>query len=95
MNIEELAARYAAERKIWKRAGKPMRTEERMIDIHSNICSQCPFFEPGNGWLPGYDRCGKCLCNLHPTHTTLNKLAWATTHCPDNPERWSADVPTD
>lgn len=89
--MKEMIARYHAEHKKWVQAGKPMRSPERMGEIHG-ICGQCPEFLKGHGMIPGYDMCGKCGCNLHPSHHTLNKIAWATTHCPLEEPEWEADI---
>lgn len=71
----------------WIKAGRPVREQGDIFFLH-NICSQCPFFNKGGGWLPGYDSCNRCGCNIHPSSTTLNKLAMGTTSCPDDPPRW-------
>jgi hypothetical protein len=91
MNLKELEERYRKERKKWVEAGKPIRSPERMQEIH-DICSECPLFKKKGGWLPGYDRCGECQCNLHPSHHTMNKIAWGTTHCPLDDPMWDADA---
>lgn len=78
---------YLEERKKWKEAGKPYRTKEEMERIHS-ICKSCPLFEAGGGYLPGYDRCGECGCQLHPKSRKLNKIAWGTTECPLETPKW-------
>jgi len=86
-----LLKQYQKERKKWKEAGKPIRSKERMEEIYS-ICEKCPFFNKEDGIIFDFDECDICGCNLHPTDTKLNKIAWATTHCPDNPSRWGPDV---
>lgn len=83
--------RYLEEKKKWEDAGKPVRPKGRMLEIY-NICKQCPKFGEGNGWIPGYDICNICKCNIHPTSETMNKIAWSTTHCPDDNPLWEADV---
>lgn len=92
IDLTELYERYAEEKRIWKEAGKPMRSPERMQEIY-DICSECPLFLKGKGWLPGYDKCENCQCNLHPSTHTMNKIAWGTTHCPEKPPKWDADEP--
>jgi len=74
----------------WVNAGRPIRSAEEMSRIHE-ICKQCPFFTTNGGFIPGYDKCQLCGCNLHSSHTTLNKIAWGTTECPDKPSRWGPD----
>ena len=56
------------------------------------ICEGCPFFKEGGGFLPGYDQCGICQCNLHPSRRMLNKIAWATTRCPKTVPEWTEDT---
>ena len=90
--MDNLLKQYIEERRKWVLAGKPMRTEDRMAEIHQICSTKCKHFVPGGGLVPGYDRCGICQCNLHPTHTVLNKIAWATTHCPDKEDpKWEED----
>lgn len=91
MDIFKLVQQYEKEKRIWKKAGKPIRSKERMEEIYS-ICEKCPFFNKGQGMAPGMDQCDICKCNLNPSSETLNKIAWGTTHCPDDPSRWGADV---
>lgn len=67
-----------------------MRSPEEMGEYYA-ICQACPLFRRGEGYFPGYDLCGECGCNLHPSAETLNKLAWATTKCPKNPPEWPKD----
>lgn len=86
----DLIKQYEKERKKWKKAGKPMRDKEEMERIHS-ICSECPFFNKDGGFVPGYDQCDICQCNLHPKKKKLNKIAWATTHCPHKPPKWGEE----
>jgi len=87
----DLLKQYLAEEKKWKEAGQPIRSPERMAEIHAK-CSACPFFNKGGGIVPGYDQCGICKCNLHPSFHLLNKIAWATTHCPKDPPEWVEDI---
>ena len=91
MNIFDPIKQYNKERKKWKKAGKPMRSEQEMKRIYE-ICKQCPMFNPGGGYVPGYDQCDICKCNLDSKKKKLNKIAWATTHCPDNPPKWGPNV---
>lgn len=91
MEIMQLLAQYYAERNIWEKVGRPERSEKRIRELY-NICTRCPNFQHKRGWIPGYDRCGICQCNLHPSTLIMNKLAWATTSCPNEPPLWTADV---
>lgn len=91
MNMIELYKQFMAEKRKWDEAGQPTRSQERMEEIHK-ICSDCPLFEKGAGWIWGYDRCGQCKCNLHPNSKTMNKLYWATTRCPLDEPKWKEDA---
>ena len=71
----------------WIRTGRKVRSPERMIEIYS-ICVKCPNFNYRKGWKEGFDACGICQCNLHPTDIKLNKIAWKSERCPDQPPRW-------
>ena len=90
IHFNELYKRYIKEERKWKEAGKPIRSAEEIERIHS-ICSKCPLFNKGGGWLPGYDKCSICQCNLHSKYTTMNKIAWATTNCPAEIPLWQAE----
>lgn len=85
-------AKFLQEEKKWVLAGRPIRSEDEMQKIHE-ICRHCEHFEEGHGWLPKYDRCGICGCNLHPTQTAMNKIAMATTKCPLESPRWGLAWP--
>ena len=82
-----LLKQYLAEEKKWKEAGQPIRSPERMAEIHS-ICRGCPMFRKDGGIIPTYDQCSICKCNLHESHHLLNKIAWATTRCPKDDPEW-------
>ncbi len=69
----ELAKNYATERKKWVEAGKPVRTDERILQIYNEKCEPCDFRRK--------NRCGFCGCFIKPKGTKLNKIAWGTTRC--------------
>jgi len=71
----------------WISQGCKYRSVRQIKKIH-NICEKCPHFKRGCGRLKGYDACGLCGCNLHPTKKIANKIAWRTEKCPDEPPRW-------
>ena len=81
--------RYVKERIKWELAGKPMRSEERIREIFHQICKPCPHF--------GGDHCKVCGCYLREdlTKPKFNKIAWATTHCPDDPPKWIEELEAD
>ena len=86
-NMRSLANRYYKERKAWIEAGKPYRDKEEMERVY-NICQECPFFQRSNIRHGG--KCGLCGCLLSAKGYKMNKIAWATTSCPDEPRRWEA-----
>ncbi len=87
----DLIKSYALARRKWKQAGKPIRTPERMVEIH-DICKGCDHFKPEGGFMEGCDQCGVCSCNLSPTEEKLNKIAWATTECPAEEPLWGPEI---
>jgi hypothetical protein len=79
---------YAKEKSKWSRAGKPLRSDEEIIRIFDTKCKPCPYFNP-TGETTG--SCKICRCFLKREGHEINKIAWATTECPDNPPRWVAN----
>lgn len=77
---------YIVDRDIWVAAGKPMRAHDRMLDIYNSFCSKCPHY-----LTTGY-ACDICGCYINKG-TFMNKLAWATTRCPDVPPLWIEENP--
>jgi len=65
-------------------AGRPLRTEEEIAEIYDEQCSPCEYFDN--------DSCGLCGCHVRREGTTLNKLAWGTEKCPDDPPKWVEKV---
>lgn len=82
--------RYYKERTKWKKAGKPVRSQERVEELFK-ICSSCDYFEHG---MIRSGFCGICGCGIKKTNsdTTLNKLSWATTSCPLKDPKWGPDT---
>lgn len=74
---------------IWLLNGRRFRRQE-YIDKLYDICDSCPLFEK---FAPDADfgECGICGCNINKERKTLNKLAWDSTSCPDNPPRWTGN----
>ena len=81
--------RYLNERDIWKKAGKPVRSDEEIFRIFTEVCSQCEHFNPRSEKL---GNCRLCGCFLKPKGLSFNKIAWSTTYCPANPPKWTAEV---
>lgn len=86
-NLLDLAKSFKDAHDVWVEAGKPIRSPEEMKRIH-DICKLCPLFLAGQGFLPGYDKCGECGCNLHESFVSFNKLAYGTTQCPLDEPKW-------
>lgn len=83
------AGEYLRARDYWKKAGKPMRSDEKIREIFS-ICSKgCENYLPGGD---GGGQCGICGCWLYPIVTQVNKIQWATEKCPLLPPKWDAEV---
>jgi len=76
---------YEKEHREWVEAGKPLRTNEEIEQIH-NICSECPHFDKAN---ERRGNCHWCGCQIRMRGKYLNKAAWGTTECPDpDGPRW-------
>lgn len=80
-----LIERYLAERKRWVEAGKPLRHPDEISRIFK-ICQPCEYFNK-TGKKSG--ECLICGCHLKEKSKILNKIAWATTHCPKTPPEWT------
>jgi len=76
-------AEYAREYAIWARAGKPYRSDSDINAIFTDICEPCEYFERKSD-VRGI--CKLCGCKLKKTGKSFNKIAWATSKCPDG--RW-------
>jgi len=89
-SLPELIRNFRKERKKWLNAGRPLRTQKQMHTIFEDICSKCDYFEP-----TGKDKgkCQRCGCRLSKDGIMLNKIAWATTQCPDDPPKWLEESP--
>jgi len=81
---------FRAERKKWKEAGFPVRSEEKIKEIFnickSNDCGQFIKSSETEG------QCGICGCYLKDINEGFNKIAWATTICPNDPPFWLPEV---
>jgi hypothetical protein len=81
---------YRQEKKQWKEAGEPVRSDERVKELY-NICASCEHYIP----LPVLEnrgQCAVCTCLLSVDDDRLNKLRWATTRCPLEEPKWTEDV---
>lgn len=79
--------RYANARRRWIKAGRPVRSDERVAELLA-ICQACEY--GGKGGKRPVKRCGICGCRINKGHF-LNKLRWATERCPKNPPNWAND----
>lgn len=70
---------YREARERWIAAGRPVRTTEEMARLHE-ICTACEHFSGAS--------CKLCGCAIHPSRKWLNKLSWATEHCPLDEAKW-------
>jgi hypothetical protein len=63
--------------KRWVKAGRPVRSDEEVAELHANFCAKCDWFDKESS------RCKGCGCNVKPTGSALlNKIKMATEHCP-------------
>lgn len=83
-NLKDNIVSYEQELDKWEKAGKPVRSPERMKEIFDTHCFHCPYYTG--------EKCNICGCLINLT-TGLNKLRWATTYCPHDPPKWTADIP--
>ena len=74
---------FKAEHNTWAKAGKPVRSQERIYEIYHDHCEPCEHF---NG-----KSCVICGCYIN-TGTNFNKILWATTKCPDDPPKWEEET---
>lgn len=81
---------FFVERAKWAKAGKPYRSDDRIIEIF-NICNsnQCEQYEKIND---DEGNCGICGCRLTRTRQYLSKNSWQTTNCPHETPFWFADI---
>jgi hypothetical protein len=70
----------------WMFSGYQTRSPYHIARIYNKKCKPCPFFKANKKFEEG--ECGICGCRLSPTGEVLNKIAWKTEKCPDNPPRW-------
>ncbi len=75
------AVRYSRALTRWIKSGRPVRSEEEILEIFTTHCRECESMDRELG------RCGECGCHVGLVPAPLvNKIAMATEHCPDN--RW-------
>jgi hypothetical protein len=73
---------YLSSRREWVDAGKPMRPEDKVKKIFEVKCKVCKHY---NG-----SSCNVCGCFVNDG-MNVNKIAWATTECPDDPPQWGKE----
>jgi hypothetical protein len=63
--------------KSWIAAGRPVRTDLEVREIHTNYCLECDWYDKPS------QRCKGCGCKVRPGGVALlNKAKMATEHCP-------------
>ena len=66
---------YAEALARWITAGRPVRSDAEVVDIHRFLCRPCPFYHR--------DKCRECGCRVRlDGPAVLNKIKMATEHCP-------------
>ena len=94
-SLRKQVVSYAKEIRRWQKAGQPNRSDaevERLYGICSSQTEPCRFFRPPTG-DEKKGRCSICGCRVNVSvYGVLNKLRMATTSCPDDPPRWTAEI---
>ena len=75
------AGRFLAETGRWVVGGIPYRTKTAIDVIFTEVCQPCEYFKQGPVF--DYGTCEKCGCPLKRAGKTRNKIAWATSKCPE------------
>lgn len=78
---------YRQEKKKWKEAGEPTRSDEKVLELFE-ICKSCEHFIK---ITKSIGQCGVCTCALRQDGDAMNKLRWATTSCPLPEPKWTAE----
>lgn len=71
---------FVDEHRAWRAAGMPVRSKERVAELHETLCKPCQHFKD--------DHCGVCGCPVNTYAQMWNRLAWATAACPADPPRF-------
>jgi len=87
-NIFQRTKNYLKERHKWVKSGKQYRSLKLIEYIYDTFCKNCEH----NINNDGNNLCNICGCFIAPQGTKMNKLAWTTTKCPDDPPRWIQDT---
>jgi len=80
----KLGGRFLKELLKWAFYGFPQRSDARIRELFT-ICNYCPELDK---YEDGKGICSICGCNIKRDERRMNKLAWGTTRCPDDPPRW-------
>jgi hypothetical protein len=74
----------------WVLCGFSMRSKNEIAYIYQCMCLKCPhiILKSSPKTLNVTSECDICGCLLSPKKVILNKIAWASEECPDNPPRW-------
>ena len=77
--------RYKKEHKQWVQNGKHYRSSEYIQYLYNKFCKDCEH----NIQDEEDNICDICGCFIGHQNMTMNKLAWITTSCPDDPPQWT------
>lgn len=80
---------YRQERRRWVKAGKPVRSPERVAEIFETLCRPCEHFRRTRDEAGA---CAVCGCGIKKAGKLLNKALFATASCPLPQPKWTADV---
>ena len=77
VTTSQKVVRYTRALSRWVKAGRPVRTEEEIIQIFEQHCQACSDYEERTS------SCGHCGCRVNTSNIApLNKIAMQTEHCP-------------
>jgi hypothetical protein len=81
ITVTQKAIRYTRALSHWIKLGRPVRDEQEIVRIFTEICTKCESFDKGTS------SCCHCGCRVNKSQIApLNKIAMATEHCPL--EKW-------
>mgnify|MGYP003139556758 FL=1 len=81
MNILNKALNYGKDTAAWVVGGIPYRSKTAIDVIFTEVCQPCEHFQQGPVF--DYGTCKKCGCPLKRAGRRGNKIARATSKCPE------------
>jgi rRNA maturation endonuclease Nob1 len=81
MDLISKAVNYVKDTAEWVASGIPYRSKVAIDVIFTEVCQPCEYFKQGPVF--DYGTCEKCGCPLKRAGRNRNKIAWATSKCPE------------